>query len=58
MRKARSKLPNKEGHIQKYIREFQEFLLDITSMGEQDDMLCFLDGLCEWTKMKLERRRV
>jgi len=27
-------------------------------MGEQDTLFYFLDGLCGWTKLELERRRV
>ena len=27
-------------------------------MGEQDALFCFLDGLCGWAKMELERRGV
>jgi len=40
------------------VKEFQELLLEIPSMGEQDALFCFLDGLCGWTKMELERRGV
>ena len=51
-------LPHKEGHIYEYIKEFQELLFDIPSIGEQDALLCFLDGLCGCAKTKLERRGV
>ena len=48
-------LPHKEGHIYEYIKEFQELLFDIPSIGEQDALFCFLDGLCGCAKTKLER---
>ena len=39
-------LQYKEGHIREYIKEFQELLLEIPSMGEQEALFCFLDNLC------------
>jgi len=40
------------------VKEFQELLLEIPSMREQDSLFCFLDGLCGWAKIELERRGV
>ena len=51
-------LQHKEGHVRDYIREFQELLLEIPSMREQDALFYFLDGLCGWAKMELKRRGV
>jgi len=39
-------LQHKESHIREYIKEFQELLLEIPSMGEQEALFCFLDNLC------------
>jgi len=39
-------LQHKEGHLREYVKKFQEPLLEIPSMGEQDALFCFLDGLC------------
>jgi len=55
---ARAKLrylKHNEGHIREYIREFQQLLLEIPSMGEQD-ALCYFLSLCGWVKMELKRR--
>jgi len=38
-------LQYKERHICKYVREFQELLLEIQSMEEQDALFYFLDDL-------------
>jgi len=60
-REARPKLrrlQHKEGYLREYVKEFQELLLEIPNTGEQDALFCFLDGLCGWSKMELERRRV
>ena len=40
------------------MKEFPELLLKIPSMGEQDALFCFLDDLCGWAKIELERREV
>ena len=32
--------------------------MEIPCMGEQDALFRFLDGLCEWAKIELERRGV
>jgi len=40
------------------VKEFDELLLEISSMGEQDTLFCFLDGLCGWAKMELKRQGV
>ena len=52
------RLQHKDGYIREYVKEFQELLLEILSVGEQDSLFCFMDGLCAWAKMKLKRRGV
>jgi len=45
---ARAKLrciQHQDGKIRGYVKEFQELLLEIPSMEEQDALFCFLDGL-------------
>jgi len=51
-------LQHKEGYIHEYIKEFQELLLEIPNMGEQDTLFCFLNSLCGWATTDLERREV
>ena len=48
----------RQGRICEYVKEFQELLLEIPKMGEQDTLFCFLDGLRSWARMELERRGV
>ena len=40
------------------MKEFQEHLLEIPTMGEQDALFCFPDGLSNWAWTELERHRV
>jgi len=40
------------------VKEFHELLLEIPSMREQYALFCFLNGLCGWAKMELERRGI
>jgi len=59
--KARAKLhrlQHQDGRIREYVKEFQELLLEIPNIGEQDALFCFLDGLQGWARMELERRGV
>ena len=52
------RLQHEDGRIREYVKEFQELLLEIPNMGEQDALFCFLDGLRGWARMELERRGV
>jgi len=52
------RLQHQDGRIRKYVKEFQELLLEIPNMGEQDALFCFFDGLRGCAKMELERRGV
>jgi len=61
VKEARAKLrhlQHKEGHLREYVREFQELLLEIPNMGEEDALFAFLDGLSGWAKTELERHDV
>jgi len=52
------RLQHQDGQIREYVKEFQELLLEIPNMGEQDALFCFLDGIRGWGRMELERRGV
>jgi len=41
-----------------YVREFQELLLEIQNMGEEDPLFAFVDSLSGWAKTEFERRGV
>ena len=48
VKEARAKLrhlQHKKGLLREYVREFQELLLEIPNMGEEDALFAFLDGL-------------
>ena len=51
-------LHHKDCHIREYVKEFQELLLEIPSMGEHDALFYFLDGPLGWAKMELKRHGV
>ena len=52
------RLEHKDGYIREYVMEFQELLLEIPTMGQNDALFSFLDGLQNWAKMELRRRGV
>jgi len=52
------RLQHEDWRIREYVKEFQQLLLEIPNMGEQDALFCFLDGLRGWARMELERRSV
>ena len=60
-KEARAKLrrlQHKEGCLREYIKEFQELLLEITSMGEKDALFTFLDRLSNWAQLEMSGRGV
>ena len=44
--------------VQEYVREFSEFILQISNLGEKNAIFFFMDGLKLWAKQELQMRGV
>lgn len=44
--------------VRQYIKEFQETILEIPTLTDQETLFAFLDGLKPWARMELQRAKV